>query len=137
MVASKSTDHFYNWYHKECRGPDGCVGAYKVLCSPDKGVQHIVELFSEWSDMKTLEFLGYVLDEQDLPMVCNNILAKRYIDDEKTNLKEDFVLQVAMAGHLLRRALWHLEGIPGVLVGCNYKIHGRYNISQHINQQLL
>ena len=122
VVATGSVDKFYDRYHKGCRGPVGCLTHYQELSDPERGVQHVAEVFDAWSDARNLEYLGYVLEEQDLPMTITSTTAARYIDEEKTNLKEDFTLQIALAGHLLRRALWHLEGLPGVHVLYKLKI---------------
>ena len=106
VVATKSVDKFYARHHKGSRGPDGCIEVYKELAGPQTGVQHIVELFNAWGDSKNLEYLGYVLDEQDLPLNVSNATAVRYVNEEKTNLAEDFTLQVALYGHPGRSGIW-------------------------------
>ena len=61
-----------------------------------------------------MRFLGMVTVDSDLPMKISNDSARSLVKDESDVLGRDFKVIVGLAGCLLRRSLYHVEGLPGI-----------------------
>ena len=83
------------------------------MCDNSEIINYAYQLYE---DAKNQRYMGLVTVDANLPGKLDVTVKREYIKTESQILKEDFVLKVNLSGQLLRRSLWHLEGLPGLLM---------------------
>ena len=111
-TVTHSADRHFHWLHTGSRGQVASLDHFAYLASP-RGLDHVRQVFFEIEACKTLRYLGMATVDSDLPAILSRERAKLYISNESTLYQQDFKVKVALAGTLLRRSLWHTEGLPG------------------------
>ena len=116
-LATTSSERHFHFLHTKMRGNSATFEHFQYLASPE-GLAHCMEVFTIYEDAKHQRYMGMVTVEADLPLKLDTTVKREYIKTESQILGEDFVLKVNLSGQLLRRSLWHVEGLPGFLMYC-------------------
>ena len=98
--------------HKGNRDPTTSKKIYGEMAGP-KGLRHIFSIFEHLALPGTQQKLGCTTSDTDVPMDAPAAYFKLLLDEDSEFLGEAMDFALPLAGLLLRRALWHQEGLPG------------------------
>ena len=111
---TRSSERRINSMHKSNRSPSETLEFFKKSAGPE-GLQHIRDLFTNLSKPSTQRYLGLIVEDSDLPLkTLDKGKMKRILEDDSTWLSVIFDAATCVAYCLVRRALWHQEGLPGL-----------------------
>ena len=113
-----TTERHYNGMHTTNRDPVSSRNFYADMAGA-KGLKHIFSLLEHLSAPATQQRLGMTTSDTDIPIGVDVAFFKLLIEEDSLFLNEIMNFALPLAGLLLRRALWHQEGLPG---------YGNYNI---------
>ena len=110
--VTDSVDKHYNTLHTGNRDPLGSRKHYGDMASP-QGLKHILDIFGHLSEVSTQAKLGLLTSEDELPFKASVEHLTMILEDDSNFLGEVMAFACPLAGLLLRRVLWHQEGLPG------------------------
>ena len=111
-VVTTSSERRFHYLHTGSRGPVASMQHFAYLASP-RGIDHAVEVMLTFEDCIALRYLGMVTVDSDLPYIIDKSRSSAFDDSAAAIYKQDFKVNVTIAGTLLRRSLWQTEGLPG------------------------
>ena len=111
-TATHSSERRFHYLHTGSRGQAASLQHFSYLASP-RGLDHVRQVFIEFENCKTLRYLGMITVDSDLPYILDKSRATQFVLNESSLYQQDFKVKVALSGALLRRSLWHTEGLPG------------------------